>query len=57
MSIIFPIQLLPLIEYLNKNKLIGNKYKDYKDWEKVYHIIVSKNHLTEAGYLEIMKIK
>ena len=40
MSIIFPIQLLPLIEYLNKNELIGNKYKDYKDWEKVYHIIV-----------------
>lgn len=56
-SITSPMQLLPLIEYLDKYKLIGNKYKDFKDWEKVSHIIVSKNHLTEAGYFEIMKIK
>jgi hypothetical protein len=26
-----PIKLLPLIEYLNKYKLLGNKYKDFKD--------------------------
>jgi hypothetical protein len=56
-SITSPMQLLPLIEYLNNYKLIGIKYKDFKDWEKVYHIIISKNHLTEAGYQEIMKIK
>jgi len=56
-SITSPIQLLPLIEYLNKYKLIGNKNKDFKDWEKVYYIIISKHHLTEAGYLDIMKIK
>jgi LAGLIDADG endonuclease/Cytochrome c oxidase subunit III len=29
-----PIKLLPLIEYLNKYKLLGNKYKDFKDWQK-----------------------
>lgn len=56
-SITSPMQLLPLIEYLNNYKLIGIKYKDFKDWEKVYHIIILKTHLTEAGYQEIMKIK
>ena len=56
-SITSPIQLLPLIEYLNKYQLIGNKNKEFKDWEKAYHIIISKHHLTEAGYLDIMKIK
>jgi hypothetical protein len=30
-SITSPIQLLPLIEYLNKYQLIGNKNKDFKD--------------------------
>lgn len=50
-------KLLPVIEYLNKYRLIGSKYKDFKDWKKVYYIIVSKKHLTDAGYLEIMSIK
>jgi hypothetical protein len=49
--------LLPLIEYFNKYELIGTKCKDFKDWEKAFHIIISKKHLTDAGYLEIMKIK
>jgi hypothetical protein len=31
LSITSPIQLLPLIEYLDKYKLIGNKHKDFKD--------------------------
>jgi hypothetical protein len=30
-SLTSPIKLLPLIEYLNKYKLLGNKYKDFKD--------------------------
>lgn len=56
-SLTSPIKLLSLIEYLNEYKLLGIKYKDFKDWEKVFHIIVSKTHLTDAGYLEIMNIK
>lgn len=56
-SLTSPTKLLPLIEYLNKYKLLGNKYKDFKDWEKVYHMIISKTHLTDAGYLEIINIK
>jgi hypothetical protein len=30
-SITSPTQLLPLIKYLNRYKLIGNKNKDFKD--------------------------
>lgn len=56
-SLTSPIKLLPLIEYLNKYKLLGNKYKDFKDWEKVYYLVVSRKHLTKTGYLEIMSIK
>ncbi len=56
-SLTTPIKLLPLIEYLNKYRLLGIKYKDFKDWEKVYYIVVSKKHLTETGYLEIMSIR
>ena len=56
-SLTSPIKLLSLIEYLNKYKLLGTKYKDFIDWEKVYYMIISKTHLTDAGYLEIMKIK
>lgn len=52
-----PIKLLSLIEYLNKYKLLGTKYKDFRDWEKVYYMIISKTHLTDTGYLEIIKIK
>jgi len=50
-SLTSPIKLFSLIEYLNKYKLLGTKYTDFKDWEKVFHMIVSKTHLTDAGYL------
>ena len=30
-SLTSPIKLLPVIEYLNKYKLLINKYKDFKD--------------------------
>ncbi len=56
-SLTSPMKLLSLIDYFNKYKLLGTKYKDFKDWEKVLHMIVSKTHLTEAGYLEIMNIR
>jgi LAGLIDADG endonuclease len=41
-SLTSPIKLLPVIVYLNKYKLIRSKYKDFKDWVKVYYMIVSK---------------
>lgn len=44
-------KLLPLVENLNKYKLIGSKYRDFKDWEKVYYMIISPKHLTHAAYL------
>jgi hypothetical protein len=34
-SLTSPKKLLPLIEYLNKYKLIGSKYRDFKDWELI----------------------
>lgn len=56
-SLTSPKKLLPLIEYFNKYKLLGNKYKDFKDWEKIYYMVISKKHLTNTGYLEILKIR
>jgi hypothetical protein len=35
-----------LVNYFNKYPLIGVKGKDFKHWEVVYHMIVSKEHLT-----------
>lgn len=55
-SLTSQIKLIPVIEYLNKYKLLGNKYKDFKDWEKIYFMVISKKHLTDTGYLEIMRI-
>ena len=56
-SLTSPKKLLLLIEYLNKYKLIGSKYRDFKDWEKVYYMIISSKHLTHTAYLKIMSIK
>jgi hypothetical protein len=56
-SLTSPMRLLFLIEYLNKYELIGIKCKDFKDWERAFHMIVSKKHLTDANYLKIIKIK
>ena len=42
-----------LIKYFNKYPLLGVKEKDFKCWEMVYYIIVSKEHLTEKGKLKI----
>jgi len=35
---------------------LGEKGKDFKYWEIVYHMINSKEHLTEAGKLKIRAI-
>jgi hypothetical protein len=36
---------------------LGIKGKDFKDWEVVYHMLVSKEHLTEAGLLKIKSLR
>ena len=41
--------LKPLIVYFNAYPLRGNKYKDFLDWEKIYYLMLSKEHLTELG--------
>lgn len=45
-----------IVNYFNKYPLLGIKGKDFKHWEVVYHMIVSKEHLTEAGRLKIRAI-
>lgn len=46
-----------LIDYFNKYPLLGVKNKDFKDWERAYHMIISKQHITETGRLKIISIK
>ena len=31
----------------------GNKYKDFLDWEKIYYLMLSKEHLTDLGRKKI----
>ena len=45
-----------LVKYFNKFPLLGTKGKDFKCWEKVYFIILSKQHLQQKGKLEIKSI-
>ena len=48
-----------IVNYFNKYPRLwrlGEKGKDFKYWEIVYHMIVSKEHLTEAGKLKIRAI-
>lgn len=42
-----------LIDYFNKYPLIGNKLNDFKKWEIVYNMIISKEHLSTEGRLKI----
>lgn len=45
-----------IVNYFNNYPLIGKKGKDFKQWELVYKRIVSNEHLTEAGRLQIRAI-
>ena len=45
-----------IIDYFNKYSLIGDKLNDFKKWKIVYHMILSKEHLTEEGRLKIKNI-
>jgi LAGLIDADG endonuclease len=46
-----------IVNYFNKYSLLGTKYIDYTDWEKVYYMIVNGEHITETGRSEIKLIK
>lgn len=45
-----------LIDYFNKYPLKGNKFNDFKKWEIVYNMILSKEHLTQEGRLKIRNL-
>ena len=49
--------LEPLITYFNDYPLRGNNYKSFLDWVKLYYMMLSKEHLTEQGLNQILKIK
>jgi len=42
-----------IVDYFNKYPLIGNKLNDFKRWETVYNMIISKEHLSIEGRLKI----
>lgn len=46
-----------IIEYFNKYPLLGIKGKDFKDWDIVYNMMLSKEHLTDEGRLKIKSIQ
>lgn len=45
-----------LMDYFNKYPLLGNKFNDFKKWEIVYNMIISKEHLTDKGRLKIRSL-
>ena len=46
-----------IIEYFKKYPLLGIKGKDFKDWDIVYNMMLSKEHLTDEGRLKIKSIQ
>ena len=46
-----------LIEYFNIYSMLGIKYNDYLDWNKVYQMFVNKEHLSLEGKQKIKLIK
>ncbi len=45
-----------LINYFEKYPLLGEKWNNYNKWSTVYYMIISKEHLTEKGRLEIRSL-
>lgn len=45
-----------LINYFSKYPLLGEKWDNYNKWSTVYYMIISKEHLTEKGRLEIRSL-
>jgi len=56
-SITSPAKLKPIIDYFNKYSLRGVKQKDFQDWEKIYNMILSQEHFTEAGRTKIKALQ
>lgn len=46
-----------VINYFNEYPLLGTKCKDFKDWEIVYNMMITKKHLTDEGRLKIKLIQ
>lgn len=46
-----------VINYFNEYPLLGTKCKDFKDWEIVYNMMISKKHLTDEERLKIKLIQ
>jgi hypothetical protein len=46
-----------ILPFFKKYKIVGKKYKDFKDWCKVAEMIKAKDHLTGSGLSEIKYIK
>ena len=45
-----------LINYFEKYPLLGEKWDNYNKWSTVYYMIISKEHLTKKGRLEIRSL-
>nr|YP_010391167.1 LAGLIDADG endonuclease [Fusarium ussurianum]UPX02534.1 LAGLIDADG endonuclease [Fusarium ussurianum]UPX02593.1 LAGLIDADG endonuclease [Fusarium ussurianum] len=45
-----------LVDYFNKYPLIGDKLNNFKKWEIVYNMILSKEHLTKEGRLKVRNL-
>ena len=45
-----------LINYFSKYPLLGEKWDNYNKWCTVYYMIISKEHLTKKGRLEIRSL-
>nr|YP_010710787.1 hypothetical protein P2Z26_mgp29 [Gonatophragmium mori]WCZ71151.1 hypothetical protein [Gonatophragmium mori] len=45
-----------LVNYFNEYPLLGDKLNDFKKWEIVYNMILSKEHLTYEGRLKIKSL-
>lgn len=43
------VSLNIIISYFNKYPLFSSKFLDYKDWERVAHLILNGQHLTDEG--------
>lgn len=45
-----------IMDYFNKYHLLGNKLNEFKKWEIVYNMIISKKHITDKGRLNIRSL-
>lgn len=45
-----------LVNYFNSYPLLGNKINDFKKWELVYNMIISKEHITNEGRIKIKSL-